>query len=234
MSIHIGAEKGEVAETVLMPGDPLRAKYFAETFFKDIHQFNAVRGMLGFTGTWEGKRVSVMGSGMGIPSLSIYANELLEFYGVKQIIRVGTCGGMQPGMKIGDLVLAMSASTDSNVNRRRFNGMDYAPTANFDLLLRAYNEAKKLTDRVYVGGVVSGDLFYSDDEHWHEVLVKYGILAAEMEAAGLYTLAAKYKAKALAIMTVSDVLEGHEEAPSEMREKGFSLMAEVALKAALG
>jgi purine-nucleoside phosphorylase len=234
MSIHIGAEKGEIAETVLMPGDPLRAKYFAETFLKDIKLFNEVRGMLGFTGTWNGKRVSVMGSGMGIPSLSIYANELLEFYGVKQIIRVGTCGGMQPGMKIGDLVLAMSASTDSNVNQRRFNGMDYAPTADFDLLLRAYNAAKELTDRVFVGGVVSGDLFYSDDKHWHEVLVKYGILAAEMEAAGLYTLAAKYKAKALAIMTVSDVIEGHEEASSEMREKGFSLMAEVALKAALG
>lgn len=234
MSIHISAEKGEVAETVLMPGDPLRAKYFAETFLKDIKQFNNVRGMLGFTGTWEGKRVSVMGSGMGIPSLSIYVNELLEFYGVKKIIRVGTCGSMQPGMKIGDLVLAMSASTDSNVNRLRFGGMDYAATANFDLLVKAYNAAIALTDRVFVGGVISGDLFYSDDKNWHEVWVKYGILAAEMEAAGLYTLAAKYKAQALAIMTVSDTILGGEEAPAEMREKGFSLMANVALKAALG
>lgn len=234
MSIHISAKKGEVAETVLMPGDPLRAKYFAETFLKDIQQFNNVRGMLGFTGTWEGKRVSVMGSGMGIPSLSIYVNELLEFYGVKKIIRVGTCGSMQPGMKIGDLVLAMSASTDSNVNRLRFGGMDYAATANFDLLVKAYNAAITLTDRVFVGGVISGDLFYSDDKSWHEVWVRYGILAAEMEAAGLYTLAAKYKAQALAIMTVSDTILGGEEAPAEMREKGFSLMANVALKAALG
>ncbi len=234
MSIHISAKKGEVAETVLMPGDPLRAKYFAETFLKDIQQFNNVRGMLGFTGTWEGKRVSVMGSGMGIPSLSIYVNELLEFYGVKKIIRVGTCGSMQPGMKIGDLVLAMSASTDSNVNRLRFGGTDYAATANFDLLVKAYNAAITLTDRVFVGGVISGDLFYSDDKSWHEVWVRYGILAAEMEAAGLYTLAAKYKAQALAIMTVSDTILGGEEAPAEMREKGFSLMANVALKAALG
>lgn len=234
MSIHISAKKGEVAETVLMPGDPLRARYFAETFLKDIQQFNNVRGMLGFTGTWEGKRVSVMGSGMGIPSLSIYVNELLEFYGVKKIIRVGTCGSMQPGMKIGDLVLAMSASTDSNVNRLRFGGMDYAATANFDLLVKAYYAAITLTDRVFVGGVISGDLFYSDDKSWHEVWVRYGILAAEMEAAGLYTLAAKYKAQALAIMTVSDTILGGEEAPAEMREKGFSLMANVALKAALG
>lgn len=234
MSIHISAKKGEVAETVLMPGDPLRAKYFAETFLNDIQQFNNVRGMLGFTGTWEGKRVSVMGSGMGIPSLSIYVNELLEFYGVKKIIRVGTCGSMQPGMKIGDLVLAMSASTDSNMNRLRFGGMDYAATANFDLLVKAYYAAITLTDRVFVGGVISGDLFYSDDKSWHEVWVRYGILAAEMEAAGLYTLAAKYKAQALAIMTVSDTILGGEEAPAEMREKGFSLMANVALKAALG
>jgi len=234
MSIHIGAEKGEIAETVLMPGDPLRARYFAETFLKDIKLFNEVRGMLGFTGTWEGKRVSVMGSGMGIPSSSIYINELLEFYDVKKIIRVGTCGSMQPGMKIGDLVLAMSASTDSNVNRLRFGGMDYAATANFELLVKAYNAAKELTDRVFVGGVISGDLFYSDDKSWHEVWVRYGILAAEMEAAGLYTLAAKYKAQALAIMTVSDTILGGEEASSETRERGFSLMANVALKAALG
>ncbi|MBN2471915.1 MAG: purine-nucleoside phosphorylase [Anaerolineae bacterium] len=232
MSIHIGAKEGEIADTVLMPGDPLRAKYFADTFLKDHFCFNQVRGMLGFTGTYEGKRVSVMGSGMGIPSFSIYANELLEFYGVKRIIRVGTCGSMQPGMKIGDLVLAMSASTDSNVNRMRFHGLDYAPTADFDLLVKAHQAAKALTDRVFVGGVISGDLFYSDDKEWHKVWVDYGILAAEMETAGLYTLAAKYRAQALAILTVSDTILGGEEAPAEQREKGFSLMAEVALKAA--
>lgn len=234
MSIHIGAKPGEIAETVLMPGDPLRAKYFAETFLNDAFCFNQVRGMLGFTGTYEGKRVSVMGSGMGIPTLSIYVNELLESYGVKRIIRVGTCGSMQPHLKIGDIVLAMSASTDSNVNRIRFNGMDYAPTADFDLLLKAYQAARGLTDRVFVGGVISGDSFYSDDPDWHKVWVQYGILAAEMEAAGLYTLAAKYKAQALAIMTVSDTILGGEEAPAEQREKGFSLMAEVALKAVFG
>lgn len=233
MSIHISAKKDEVAQVVLMPGDPLRAKYFAETFLKDVHLFNEVRGMLGFTGSYEGQRVSVMGSGMGIPSLSIYVNELLAFYKVKTIIRVGTCGAMQPGMRIGDLVLAMSASTDSNVNRRRFGGLDYAPTADFDLLLKAYNAARKLTERLYVGGVVSGDLFYVDDPEWFKVWVDYGILAAEMEAAGLYTLAAKYKARALAVMTVSDTIPGGEQAPPEQREKGFSLMAEVALQAAL-
>ncbi len=231
MSIHIEAKKGEIAETVLMPGDPLRAKFFAETFLKDNFCFNNVRGMLGFTGEYEGMRVSVMGSGMGIPSISIYASELFMEYSVKRIIRVGTAGALQPHLKIGDIVLAMSASTDSNVNRIRFGGMDYAPAADFDLLVNAYQAASDLGKRVYVGGVLSGDLFYSDDPDWAKVWTEYGILAVEMEAAGLYTLAAKHKAQALAIMTISDSIVSGEEAPAEQREKGYADMAQIALEA---
>ena len=231
MSIHIGAKKGEIAETVLLPGDPLRAKYFAETFLKDPVCFNQIRGMLGFTGTYEGKRVSVMGSGMGIPSISIYASELFMEYGVKRAIRVGTAGGLQPGMKIGDIVLAMSACTDSNVNRVRFDGLDYAPTADFDLLTKAHTAAKELEKSVFVGPILSSDTFYGDDPDWWKVWKAYGVLAVEMEAAALYTLAAKHKAQALAIITISDTIEGGEEAPSEQREKGFAQMAHVALEA---
>ena len=229
MSIHIGAKAGQIAPTVLMPGDPLRAKHIAETFLDDAVCFNEVRGMLGFTGMYGGKRISVMGSGMGIPTISIYVTELVTQYHVKSVIRIGTCGGMQPQMKIGDIVLAMATSTDSQINKLRFGGMDYAPTASFPLLLKAYQAALRRNARVMVGPVLSSDTFYGDDPNWWKIWADYGILAAEMETAGLYTLAAKYKIDALSILTVSDNPLTGEEASSEERQKKFMPMVEIAL-----
>ena len=232
MSNHIGAKQGQIAATVLLPGDPLRAKNIAETMLKDVICFNKIRGMLGFTGNHNGKRVSVMGSGMGIPTLSIYVHELLSEYQVKNIIRVGTCGALQPDLKVGHLVLAMAASTDSHINKLRFNGVDYAPTANFDLLLNAYHAAESRGIDVRVGSILSSDTFYPDDQdHWKNWM-QYGTLVVEMETAGLYTLAAKFNARALSILTVSDNLVTHESATAEQREKDFPLMAEIALEIA--
>jgi len=230
MSIHIGAEKGQIAPTVLLPGDPLRAKYIAETFLEDVTCYNQVRGMLGFTGYFGSKRVSVMGSGMGIPTLSIYVNELIREYGVQTIIRVGTCGGMQPYLNVGDLVLPMSASTDSHINRLRFKGMDYAPVASFDLLLSAYEVAKSKGLQVYVGGMFSGDSFYNDDPDWWKLWAEFGALVCEMETNALYTLAAKYNIQALSVLTVSDSLVTGEAATAEVRERNFPRMAEIALE----
>ena len=232
MSNHIGAEQGQIASTVLLPGDPLRAKNIAETMLEDIICFNQIRGMLGFTGNYNGKRVSVMGSGMGIPTLSIYVHELFSEYQVKNIIRVGTCGALQPDLKVGNLVLAMAASTDSHINKLRFNGMDYAPCANFDLLLNAYHAAKSRGLNVRVGGIISNDTFYPDDQDYWQKWMRFGTLVVEMESAGLYTLAAKFKARALSILTVSDSLVTHESATAEQREKDFPLMAEIALEIA--
>jgi len=229
VSIHIGAEPGQIASTVLLPGDPMRAKFFAETMLEDVICFNKVRGMLGFTGHYKGKRVSVMGTGMGIPSHSIYVHELINTYGVTTLMRVGTCGAFDADLEIGDIVLAMSASTNSNVNRLRFKGMDYAPTANFELLLAAYNAAKEMGIDVRVGPILSGDTFYGDDREVWKLWASYGVLAVEMEAAGLYTLAAKFNVRALAILTVSDSAATHKAASSEEREKGYSRMAELAL-----
>ena len=229
MSIHIGAETGQIASTVLLPGDPMRAKFFAETMLEDVVCFNDVRGMLGFTGCHGDKRVSVMGSGMGIPSLSIYVNELVKVYGVTTLMRVGTCGALQPDLEIGDIVLAMSASTNSHVNRLRFDGMDYAPTANFDLLLGAHGVANELGINVRVGGMLSSDTFYEDDPDWWKLWANYGSLVVEMETAGLYTLAAKLNVRALSILTVSDSLVTGEAATSEQRETSYSKMAEIAL-----
>jgi len=229
MSIHIGAEPGQIAHTVLLPGDPMRAKFFAETLLEDAICFNKVRGMLGFTGHYGDKRVSVMGSGMGIPSLSIYVNELVSDYGVTTLMRVGTCGALQPDLEIGDIVLAMSASTDSHVNRLRFGGMDYAPTANFDLLMRAHKAAHALGIKVRVGGMFSSDTFYEDDPDWWKLWAAYGALVCEMETAGLYTLAAKANVRALSILTISDSLVTGAAATSEDREKSYSKMAEIAL-----
>lgn len=230
MSIHIGAEQGQVAKTVLLPGDPLRAKHIAENFLDDVVCFNHVRGMLGFTGMHHGKRVSVMGSGMGIPTLSIYAHELLNEYQVDTLIRVGTCGALQKDLKVGDIVLAMSASTDSHINKLRFNGRDYAPTADFDLLLRTYETARELGLKPSVGGIFSSDTFYNDNTDWWKIWADFGALVVEMETAGLYTLAAKFKAKALAILTVSDNILTGERASAEQREKGFLNMAKLALE----
>jgi purine-nucleoside phosphorylase len=233
VSIHIGAERGEIAPTVLMPGDPMRAKHFAETLLENPVCFNKVRGMLGFTGDYNGKKVSIMGSGMGMPTLSIYVHELITEYDVKALIRVGTCGALQPDLKVGDIVLPMSASTNSHINKLRFKGMDYAPTASFNLLHKAYQEAKKRTDRVFVGGMFASDLFYQDDPEWWKIWADYGALVCEMESSALYTLAAKYKVDALSILTVSDSLVTGESSSAEQREKEFPEMAKIALEIAL-
>jgi len=232
VSTHIGAEPGQVAPTVLLPGDPLRARYIAETFLQDAVPFNQVRGMLGFTGRFGDKRISVMGTGMGIPTLSIYVTELMREYQVRTLIRVGTCGAFQPELKLGDILLAMTSSSDSNVNRMRFHGLDYAPSANFDLLLKAYQSAQKMGVRVLVGNVFSTDSFYQDDPDWWRIWADYGVLACDMETAGLYTLAAQFKVAALSVLTVSDSLVTQEYASATQREKEFSTMAEIALEIA--
>ena len=232
MSIHIGANKGDIAPTVLMPGDPLRAKHFAETFLDDPVCFNQVRNMLGYTGSYKGKRVSIMGSGMGIPTLSIYVHELIHEYDVSTIIRVGTCGSVQPDLNPGDVVLAMASSTNSHINRLRFNGMDYAPTASFDLLLAAYQTAQDRGVDVTVGMMFASDTFYTDDPDWWKKWAEYGVLVVEMETAGLYTLAAKFNIQALSILTVSDSLVTGEEATAKEREQSYTQMAEIALEIA--
>ena len=229
MSLHIGAKPGQIADTILLPGDPRRAKHIAETMLKDISLFNEVRGMLGYTGRYKNRRVSVMGTGIGIQSASIYINELISEYQVKTLIRVGTCGALQPHLKIGDIVLAMTASTDSGTNRLRFEGADFAPTASFDLLFRAYEVAKERGITVSVGGVFSGDSFYNKPEWWKK-WAEHGVLACEMETSGLYTLAARLDAAALSILTVSDSLVTGESSTPRQRERDFPLMAEIALE----
>jgi purine-nucleoside phosphorylase len=230
VSIHIGAQPGQIAHTILLPGDPLRARHIAETMLQDVLCFNQVRGMLGYTGHYGSKRVSVMGTGMGMPTLSIYVNELVAEYGVKTLIRVGTCGAFQPHLKVGDIVLPLTASTDSHVNKLRFSGMDYAPAASFPLLLKAYDVARARNAKVYVGGMFSGDSFYHDDPDWWKIWADYGALVCEMETNGLYTLAAKFKVDALSVLTVSDNLVTGETSTAEQREKDFPLMAELALE----
>ena len=230
MSIHIGAEQGEIAQTVLLPGDPLRAKYIAETMLEDVLCYNEVRGMLGYTGRYGDKSVSVQGSGMGMPSLAIYVHELVTEYHVTTLFRVGTCGAFQPHLKVGDIVLPMTASTNSHINKLRFDGMDFAPAASFDLLLKAYEAAKARGPRVYVGGILSSDTFYGDDPESWKKWAAYGVLAAEMETSTLYTLAAKFKVRALSVLTVSDSLATGELATAAQRERGFPQMAEIALE----
>lgn len=232
MSIHIGTKEGDIASTVLLPGDPLRAKNIAENFLTDVICYNEVRGMHGFTGTYKGKKISVQGTGIGIPSISIYVNELIVSYKAKNLIRIGSCGSMQPDVKIRDVILAMSASTDSHINKIRFNGMDYAPTANFNLLKRAYDIALEKNIPVKIGSVLTTDTFYNDDPNSWKHWANYGILAVEMETAILYTLAAKFKVNALSILTVSDSLVTREETTSEERQKTFNQMVEVALELA--
>lgn len=229
MSIHIEAKKGDIASTILLPGDPLRAQYIAEKFLDKAFCYNKVRGMYGYTGFYKGKRVSVQGTGMGIPSISIYVNELISSYKVENLIRIGSCGSMQPDIKVRDVLLAMSASTDSNINKIRFKGLDYAPIADFTLLKSAYDIALKRDIEIKVGSVLTTDTFYNDNpdswKHWAD----YGVKAVEMETAVLYSLAAKFKAKALSILTVSDSLITHQETTSEEREKTFNQMIEIAL-----
>jgi len=229
MSIHIGAKENEIADKVLLPGDPLRAKYIAETFLDDVYCYNELRGMLGFTGTYQGERVSVQGTGMGIPSISIYVHELIESYNVKTLVRVGTCGAFQEDIKVRDVILAMSASTDSAVNKIRFKGLDFAPTANFHLLKKAYDIATEKNLPVHVGSVFTSDTFYNDDEETSKLFGRYGTLAVEMETAALYTIAAKGKARALSILTVSDHLITGELTTAEERQTTFEQMIKLAL-----
>jgi purine-nucleoside phosphorylase len=233
MSIHIQAKKGEIADTVLMPGDPLRAKWIAETFLEDSFCYNQIRGMLGYTGTFNGQRISVQGSGMGMPSAMIYLHELIKDYGVKNVIRVGSAGSYQKDIKLNDIVLAMAASTTSGINNSRFVNSDYSPTANFDLFIKAVNYAQQHNIPIKAGNVLSSDEFYEDDPKAYKHWAEYGILCVEMEAAGIYTIAAKYKVKALTVLTISDSLITGEQLSAEARETSFQPMVEIALAAAM-
>ena len=210
----------------------MRARHIAETMLENVICFNQVRGMLGYTGRYGDKRISVMGTGMGIPTLSIYVHELVTEYHVQTLIRVGTCGALQPYLKVGDIVLPMTASTDSHINKLRFGGMDYAPSASFALLLKAYQVAKERGIEVYVGGMFSGDTFYKDDPEWWKIWAAHGTLVCEMETNALYTLAAKFNVNALSILTVSDSLVTGESSTAEQRERNFPHMAEIALEIA--
>jgi len=230
---HIGANKGDIAETILLPGDPLRAKYIAETFLENVVQYNNVRGMLGFTGTYKGKKVSVQGTGMGVPSIGIYAHELIAEFGVKNLIRIGTAGSYQENVKIRDVVLAMSASTDSAINKLRFNGADYAPTANAEMLFKAHEIAKQKGLNVKSGNVFTSDTFYGDDPNAWKKWAKFGVLCVEMETAQLYTTAAKLGANALTLLTISDSFITHEVTSAEERQTTFNEMIEVALETAI-
>jgi purine-nucleoside phosphorylase len=233
MSFHIAAKPGEIAEAVLLPGDPLRAKFVAETFLDQPVLYTSIRNMLGYTGTYKGKKVSVQGTGMGIPSISIYVNELFKDYGVKRAIRIGTAGGIQKELKLRDLVIAMSACTDSGANGIRFGGRSFAPTAGFNLLKAAYDTALARGWEPRVGSVISSDMFYTEDPGEWKLWAKYGVLAVEMETAELYTLAAKYGREALALLTISDSLVNAEEDSPEERQKTYVRMMEVALEAAV-
>jgi purine-nucleoside phosphorylase len=231
MSVHINAKQGEIAENILLPGDPLRAKYIAETFLSDVTCYNEVRGMLGFTGTYKGKRVSVQGTGMGIPSISIYVNELIREYGVKNLIRVGSCGAIQKDIKVRDVILAMTSCTDSNMNRLNFPGFDYAPCADFGLLQKAFQAGKEKDMEIKVGNVLSADVFYRDSMEMVKKLGEHGVLAVEMETTALYTLASKYGVNALSILTVSDHIFTGEETTAAERQTTFNDMIIMALEA---
>jgi purine-nucleoside phosphorylase len=230
MSTHIGAKPGEIAERVLMPGDPLRAKWIAETYLEGARCYSTVRGMLGFTGRWNGVEVSVQGSGMGMPSASIYAHELVNEYGVKSLIRVGSCGALSEDLQLRDVIAAIGSSTDSNMNRMRFDGLiDYAPVADFGLLRTSVEVADRRGISMRVGPILAADAFYTDRPDLYDALADYGVLAVEMESAALYTIAARFKARALTILTVSDHIKTGEKTTSEEREQTFSQMVEIGL-----
>jgi len=235
MTAHIEAKVGEIAPVVLMPGDPLRAKFIADNFFEDVQQFNAVRGMLGFTGTYKGTRLSVMGSGMGVPSMGIYCYELYKFYGVEAIVRVGTAGGIAEGIALRDIVIAQGACTDSDFVKQFGLAGHFAPIADFDLLISAAHAAHSAGKAVRVGNVLTSDVFYGDDpentamKKWQ----KMGVLAVEMEAAGLYATAARLGKKALSILTISDLVFTHEATSAQERQESFTDMMKIALEAVL-
>jgi purine-nucleoside phosphorylase len=228
---HISAVPGAFADTVLLPGDPARAKHVAETLLDDAVQVTAVRNMFGYTGTWKGRRVSVMGTGMGIPSCSIYATELVREYGVKRLVRVGTCGGVADALRLGDLVVALGAGTDSNANRLRFGGHDFAATADFGLLRAVVDAAAAAGVPLHVGNVFSTDLFYHPQADLVDLLARFGVLGIEMEAAGLYGVAAAHGVQALAVLAVSDHLRRGERMTPAQREAGLDAMFRLVLDA---
>ncbi|MDN7240600.1 purine-nucleoside phosphorylase [Planococcus sp. N028] len=230
MSFHIGAKAGEVAELVLLPGDPLRAKYIAETFLEDAVCYNTVRGMLGYTGTYKGHRVSVQGTGMGMPSASIYIHELIEDYGAKKLIRVGTCGAIQNDVKIRDVIIAQAAATDSAMIRNLFPGVDFPQIANFGLMKMAHDIGTDKGLNLHVGNVLSSDLFYTENHEMTNKLGEHGVLAVEMESAALYYLSAKFGVQGLTLLTVSDHILTGEQTTAEERQTTFSDMIEVALE----
>ncbi|AUC80268.1 purine-nucleoside phosphorylase [Nonlabens sp. MB-3u-79] len=229
MSTHIEAKNGEIAATVLLPGDPMRARWIAENFLDHATCYNNVRGMLGYTGTYKGKQVSVQGTGMGIPSALIYCHELINDYGVKNLIRLGTAGSYQKDIKIRDIVIALAASTTSGINKQHFQNAQYAPTANVDLFLKACLYAKNNNIPVKAGNVLSTDEFYEEDPDSYKKWANYGVLCVEMETAGIYSIAAKYHVKALAILTISDSLVTGERTTADEREMTFKKMVEIAL-----
>jgi purine-nucleoside phosphorylase len=233
MTPHLEAKLGDYAETVLLPGDPLRAKWIAETFFDDARQVNGIRNCLGFTGTYKGRPISVQATGMGQPSTAIYAHELIHFYGVKTLVRVGTCGGIHPSVKLRDVILAQTASTDSAMNRSTLAPFDFAPAADFGLLRAAADAAERHGVRTHVGGIVSSDLFYGPKDRY-QVLTDHGVLGVEMEASTLYTVAARAGARALAICTMSDCLITGEALDPAARQSSLSEMVTIALDAAVG
>ncbi|SIO35253.1 purine-nucleoside phosphorylase [Salinivibrio sp. ES.052] len=230
---HINAVDGAFAETVLMPGDPLRAQYIAENFLENAERVTDVRNMFGYTGTYKGKKVSVMGHGMGIPSCSIYVHELIKDYGVKNIIRVGSCGAVKDDVKLMDIIVAQGASTDAKVNRTRFAGHDFAAISDYHLLETAVGEARKQNVSVRVGNVFSADLFYSPEADLFNKMDNLGILAVDMEAAGIYGVAAELGARALTILTVSDHIIRGEALSSDERQKSFNEMMTVSLETAI-
>src|SRR5574344_748923 len=229
MSTHINAPDGAIAPSVLLPGDPLRAKFIAENFLENAKCYNEVRGMYGYTGTYKGKKISVQGTGMGQPSLSIYVTELFKFYGVKKAIRVGTCGAVQKTTKLRDVILASGACSDSGINTQRFGSLHFAPTADFELLEKAYQASKKIGITPQVGLCASSDVFYDDNNNWKK-WAEYGVLGIEMEAAELYTLAAQFGRKALAVLTVSDHILLGGETTAQERQTTFTNMMKIALE----
>ncbi len=232
MTFHIGAKPGEIAETVLLPGDPYRAKWAAENFLEGAVLVNEVRGMLGFTGSYKGNRVTIQGSGMGMPSLSIYVNELIKDYGAQTLIRIGSCGAMQEKIAVRDVIIAMSATTVSTPSSTIFKELNFAPTANYELLSAAVAAVGSRGVGVHVGGIYSSDTFYDERPDLNAEMVRHGILGVEMEAAELYTLAARYGRRALAVLTVSDHLITGDALPADQRETSFGDMIEIALEAA--
>ncbi len=229
MSLHINADKGQIAEKVLLPGDPLRAQYIAENYLENSEKFNTVRGMWGFTGLFKGERVSIQATGMGLPSTLIYLNELINEYNCKTLIRIGTCGAIHPDLQLKDVVIAQSASTDSGINKRTFEGLDFAPTADFELLLQAHNHFKSQSIKHYIGNILSSDTFYPVRTNEFGLWREHNVLAAEMESSALYTLAAKKNCRALSILTVSDIIETKVSITNEEKQEKLDQMIQAAL-----